>query len=70
MRLLIQLYKLAGRANRYQEKPDQGEVYLYEIEEICKAINMIYGTDLILKTKNVLKSITELEETQVVLFFN
>lgn len=56
------IIQAAGRANRYNEKPIQGEVYLYEIDEMTKSTNIIYGSDLIIKTKNVLKGISEIEE--------
>ncbi|GAA3953405.1 CRISPR-associated helicase Cas3' [Chitinophaga oryziterrae] len=57
------IIQAAGRANRYGEKLQQGEVYLYEIEELKKATSLIYGADLIQKTKNVLKEINEVDET-------
>lgn len=56
------IIQAAGRANRYQEKKHQGEVYLYEIEEMKRDTTMIYGTDLIKKTQNVLKGIESIEE--------
>jgi len=56
------IIQAGGRANRYNEKLHQGEVYLYEIEEMRKATSLIYGADLIQKTKNVLKGIDAIEE--------
>ncbi len=56
------IIQASGRANRYNEKLNQGEVYLYEIEEMRKATSLIYGADLIQKTKNVLKGIDTIEE--------
>lgn len=56
------IIQASGRANRYNEKPHQGEVYLYEIEEMRKATSLVYGADLIQKTKNVLKGIDTIEE--------
>ena len=56
------IIQASGRANRYNEKTTQGEIYLYEIEEIMKATALIYGSDLVLKTKNVLRGILEIEE--------
>lgn len=56
------IIQASGRANRYNEKLNQGEVYLYEIGELRKATSMIYGPDLIQKTKNVLKGINAIEE--------
>lgn len=58
------IIQASGRANRYNEKPNQGEVYLYEIEEMLKATSLVYGADLIKKTKNVLKEIDTIEEEQ------
>jgi CRISPR-associated endonuclease/helicase Cas3 len=52
----------AGRANRYNEKSHQSEVYLYEIEELRKATSFVYGADLIQKSKNVLKNIDTIDE--------
>lgn len=58
------IIQAAGRANRYNEKGDLGgKIYLYQVEEIAKATAMIYGSDLIQKTKNVLKQISEIEES-------
>lgn len=56
------IIQAVGRANRYDEKPHQGEIYLYEIEEMKFATSIIYGADLIQKTKNVLKNIDKIEE--------
>lgn len=56
------IIQAAGRANRYNEKANQGELYLYEIEEMRKATSLVYGADLIQKTKNVLKGIDTIEE--------
>ncbi len=53
----------AGRANRYNEKLEISDVFIYEIEELNKATNLIYGSDLILKTKNVLKDLYQIEES-------
>lgn len=56
------IIQAAGRANRYQEKECQGEVYLYEIEDLRKATSLIYGVDLIQKTRNVLSKTDVVEE--------
>lgn len=56
------IIQASGRANRYNDKLEQGEVYLYEIEELRKATSLVYGADLIQKTKNVLKEIDTIEE--------
>jgi CRISPR-associated endonuclease/helicase Cas3 len=55
----------AGRANRYNEKESISDIFLYEIEgrEYQGTTNRIYGQDLILKTKNVLKDYSEIEES-------
>jgi CRISPR-associated endonuclease/helicase Cas3 len=53
----------AGRANRYYEKSVISDVFLYDIEEFQKATSLIYGSDLILKTKNVLKNFSVIEES-------
>jgi CRISPR-associated endonuclease/helicase Cas3 len=57
------LIQAAGRANRYNEKGRVCEVFIYEIEESARGSKMVYGTDLLLKTQNVLKEITEIEES-------
>lgn len=56
------IIQAAGRANRYDEKKQQGEVYLYDIEEMEKANGLIYGSILLMKTKNVLRGIEEINE--------
>lgn len=55
----------AGRANRYNEKETISDVFLFEIEgkDYQGVTSRIYGSDLILKTKNVLKDFTEIEES-------
>lgn len=58
------IIQAAGRSNRYNEKGNLGgEIYLYQIREIARATTMIYGSDLIQKTKNVLKDIQEIDES-------
>jgi CRISPR-associated endonuclease/helicase Cas3 len=52
----------AGRANRYNEKPEISDVFLFEISDYSKATSLIYGSDLILKTKNALKNFRVIEE--------
>lgn len=53
----------AGRANRYNEKPEISDVFIYEISDsYSKTTSLIYGSDLILKTKNVFKNFREIEE--------
>ena len=53
----------AGRANRYNEKLEISDVFIYEIEDFKRVTNRIYGSDLILKTKNVLKDFHQIEES-------
>lgn len=54
----------AGRANRYNEKETVSDIFLYEIDgEHQRTTSRIYGSDLILKTKNVLKDFFEVEES-------
>lgn len=57
------LIQSAGRANRYYEKESISDVFIFDIEEFRKATNMIYGNDLIIKTKNVLKDFCRIEES-------
>jgi CRISPR-associated endonuclease/helicase Cas3 len=59
---LDSIIQAAGRANRYDEKKEVSEVYLYKIEELEKATGIIYGADLIKKTENVLKDYDTIQE--------
>ncbi len=52
----------AGRANRYNEKSEISDVFIYEIADYSKATSLIYGSDLILKTKNAFKNFLVIEE--------
>lgn len=61
---LDSIIQAAGRANRYDEKTEVSEVYLYKIEELERVTGMIYGADLIKKTENVLKDFDSIEESQ------
>ena len=56
------IIQAAGRANRYNEKENISEVYVYDIEEYRKSSNFVYGNDLLIKTENVLKNYREIEE--------
>jgi CRISPR-associated endonuclease/helicase Cas3 len=56
------LIQAAGRANRYNEKGYPCDVFLYEIEESIRGSQQVYGAALLLKTKNVFKDISEIEE--------
>lgn len=56
------IIQAAGRANRYNEKNGISEVYVYDIEDYRKSSNFVYGSDLLLKTENVLKGFREVEE--------
>lgn len=58
------IIQASGRANRYNEKGRICEVFIYEIEESIKGTNMVYGGDLMTKTKNVLRKITQIEEKE------
>lgn len=57
------IIQASGRANRYNEKGYQCDVFLYEIAESKKGTSKVYGSDLILKTKNVLSEIYIIEES-------
>lgn len=61
---LDSLIQAAGRANRYDEKEEVSEVYLYKIEELEKVTGFIYGGDLMKKTENVLKDYNTIEEQE------
>lgn len=56
------IIQAAGRANRYNEKQSISEVYVFDIEEFRKSSNFVYGSDLLMKTENVLKGFKEVEE--------
>ncbi len=56
------IIQAAGRANRYNEKQGISEVYVYNIDEYRKSSNFVYGSDLLMKTENVLKDFSEVEE--------
>lgn len=59
---LDSIIQAAGRANRYYESQIPSEVFLYQIEELEKISNRLYGKLLMLKTMNVLKGIDVIEE--------
>ena len=59
---LDSIIQAAGRANRYNEKPEIAEVFVFDIEELRKISGKIYGSDLLLKTTNVLKNFEIVEE--------
>ncbi len=52
---LDSIIQSAGRANRYSEKKKIADVYLFNIKDLQKVSNIIYGNDLLIKTENVLK---------------
>ena len=56
------IIQAAGRANRYNEKPEIAEVFVYNIDEYRKSSNYVYGNDLLIKTENVLKDYQIVEE--------
>lgn len=59
---LDSIIQAAGRANRYNEKDTISDVYLYAITEMKRASGMVYGGDLLVKTANVLKHTSEVDE--------
>ncbi|MDQ1086159.1 CRISPR-associated helicase Cas3' [Siphonobacter sp. SORGH_AS_1065] len=59
---LDSIIQAAGRANRYNEKGVISEVFLYAITEHRRASGMVYGGDLLVKTGNVLKGVSEIDE--------
>jgi len=59
---LDSIIQAAGRANRYNEKAEIAEVFVYDINEYRKASNLVYGNDLLIKTENVIKGIDVIEE--------
>lgn len=59
---LDSIIQAAGRANRYNEKETMSEVFLYAIAELKRASGMVYGGDLLVKTGNVLKNVSETDE--------
>ncbi|UBM60789.1 CRISPR-associated helicase Cas3' [Marinilongibacter aquaticus] len=61
---LDSIIQAAGRANRYNEKRSQGEVYLYDIDELKKSSSLIYGAELLQKTRNIFKNIAVIEEKE------
>lgn len=60
---LDSIIQAAGRANRYSERKEPAEVYLFRIEELERSTNLLYGSDLILKTQNVLHGIDYIHES-------
>jgi len=56
------IIQAAGRANRYNEKDEVAEVFVYDIDDKRKSSNFIYGNDLLIKTENVLKDLHQVEE--------
>jgi CRISPR-associated endonuclease/helicase Cas3 len=56
------IIQAAGRANRYYEKNEIAEVFVYDIDECRKSSNFVYGNDLLMKTENVLKDFQKIEE--------
>lgn len=56
------IIQAAGRANRYNEKDEVAEVFVFDIDDKRKSSNFIYGNDLLIKTENVLKDLHQVEE--------
>ncbi|TLF47034.1 CRISPR-associated helicase Cas3' [Maribacter aurantiacus] len=61
---LDSIIQAAGRANRYDEKEEVSEVFIYKIDELEKVTGFIYGADLLKKTENVLKYYDTIEEKE------
>lgn len=60
---LDSIIQAAGRANRYSELGDWvSEIFLYEIEELKKSSSLVYGQELLQKTRQVLDQIDIVEE--------
>ena len=57
---LDSIIQSAGRANRYSEKDEISDVFLFKIDDLQHVSNMIYGSDLLIKTENVLKEFAPL----------
>lgn len=57
------IIQAAGRANRYDEKGYICDIFLFEIEESKAGTSLVYGSALIQKTKNVLRDISVIEES-------
>jgi CRISPR-associated endonuclease/helicase Cas3 len=64
------IIQASGRANRYNEKGYACDVFLYEIEESMKGSQRVYGSALLLKSKNVLNEIREIEENDYLRLIN
>lgn len=59
------IIQAGGRANRYYELGILGsEIFLYEIEELKRTSSMVYGPELLQKTKQVLEDVDVAEEKQ------
>jgi CRISPR-associated endonuclease/helicase Cas3 len=54
----------AGRANRYYEKIKVSEVFLHKITDNLKGTETVYGSELIIKTENILKNISQITENK------
>lgn len=59
---LDSIIQAAGRANRYNEKEGVSDVFIFDIEDYRKASNLVYGSDLMIKTQAVLKDYSIVEE--------
>ena len=59
---LDSIIQAAGRANRYNEKEGVSDVFVLDIEDYRKASNLVYGSDLLIKTQAVLKEYETVEE--------
>ena len=59
---LDSIIQSAGRSNRYNEKQEISQVFIYDIEQYKKASSEVYGCDLLIKTENVLNQYSTVEE--------
>ncbi len=57
------IIQAAGRANRYGEKPEASEVFLYRVKELEKISNRLYGNVLMIKSINALAKFSEINES-------
>ncbi|MCF8307886.1 MAG: CRISPR-associated helicase Cas3' [Bacteroidales bacterium] len=60
------IIQAAGRANRYYKNSEASRVFVYDIKELQKATNKIYGNDLMIKTKNVLNKFDVVNEKEFI----
>ncbi len=56
----------AGRANRYSEKKEISEIFIYKIEDFFSNTMRVYGQILINKTERVINEYDEIEEVNYI----